>query len=111
MGSSEGSGQVVHGVLVESVSSASWAGSAVRLLPSVVGSSERPGSGPAEQRPNEHVRRVSSFPSSGTAVALSAPPPPSRCEAQHAGHLLASSYFTLRGIEVMEQTEEEFYLQ
>ena len=75
MGSSEGSGQVVHGVLVESVSSASRAGSAVRLLPSVVGSSERPGSGPAEQRPNEHVRRVSSFPSSGTAVALSAPPP------------------------------------
>lgn len=35
---------------------------------------KRPGSGPAEQRPNEHVRRVSSFPSSGTAVALSAPP-------------------------------------
>ena len=37
--------------------------------------------------------------------------PPPRCEAQHAGHLLASSYFTLRGIEMMEQTEEEFYLQ
>lgn len=74
VGSSEGSGQVVRGVLVESVSSASRAGSAVRLLPSVVGSSKRPGSGPAEQRPNEHVRRVSSFPSSGTAVALSAPP-------------------------------------
>ena len=37
--------------------------------------------------------------------------PPPRCEAQHAGHLLASSYFTLRGIEMMEQTEVEFYLQ
>lgn len=47
VGSSEGSGQVVHGILVESVSSVSREGSAVRLLLSVVGSSEeawlRPG--------------------------------------------------------------------
>ena len=51
--------------------------------------------------------RISSFPVSGTAVALYPP-----CwEAQHAGHLLASSYFTLQGIEMIEQTEEESYLQ
>lgn len=59
------------------------------------------------RRTNEHVTRVSSFLVSDTAVALYPP-----CwEAQHAGHLLASSYFTLQGIEMIEQTEEEFYLQ
>lgn len=85
-----------------------------------LGCSKQPGSCPAYgsqrmallrpwlcRRSNEHVTRVSGFPVSGTAVALYPP----YWEAQHAGHLLASSYFTLQGIGMIEQTEEEFYLQ
>ena len=107
MGSSEGSGQLVRGVLVDSESSASRAGSAAPLLPRVV----VPGRGLARARLHRGLMNMSGAARVFQAQAQLRHFPPPRCEAQHAGHLLASSYLTLRGIEMMEQTEEEFYLQ